>query len=193
MFAGDFASDMVANGARNDAIKLRHALDQANATIDEMNLANAANLGVRYALANQLAIVDPENPLLNDVSLVERLKAAAESAFKIAGQHFDAARDVGRSFKIPGRERASSPKQLVQPPKLLKDDPEQLKDAYAGVIALRDAIAAQLMRLDPDNPLLKDILLLDRVRKCGIAAYRINGENFDSAREAGRTFQIPGR
>lgn len=192
MFAGDFASDMVANGARNDAIKLRHALDKANATIEEMNLANAANLGVRYALANQLAIVDPENPLLNDVSLVERLKAAAESAFKIAGQHFDAARDVGRSFKIPGRERAS-PKQLVQPPKLLKDDPEQLKDAYAGVIALRDAMAAQLLRLDPDNPLLKDILLLDRVRKCGIAAYRINGENFDSAREAGRTFQIPGR
>lgn len=199
MFAGDFASDMVANGLRRDIAVLNSSLQStanqlriANSNVIEMNLANAGNLGVRYALAEQLSHADPDNPLLKDVSLVERIKAAAESAFKIAGNHFDAAREVGRTFKIPGREKPILQKTAELNPKDAMEL-ERVKEAHASSLALRSALAEQLRKLDPDNPILKDLMLIERVRKGGVAAFRINGDNFDSARIAGETFRIPGR
>lgn len=75
--------------------------------LEEVNGANASNLGVRYALAEQLRRVDPLNPLLVDEPLRNCLMEAAERAFFLEGKHFDAARQVGRSFDIPGRPTSS--------------------------------------------------------------------------------------
>lgn len=74
------------------------------AALDKMQLANASNLTIRYALAKELQKVDPGNPLLNDKMLRERLMEAGAKAFSISDLDFDAAREVGRTFKIPGRD-----------------------------------------------------------------------------------------
>lgn len=71
--------------------------------LEESEGANASNLGVRYALAEQLRRVDPENPLLVDEQLRNRLIEAAEQAFFLEDKNFDAARQVGLTFDIPGR------------------------------------------------------------------------------------------
>ncbi|WP_305722584.1 hypothetical protein [Hydrogenophaga sp.] len=65
--------------------------------------ANASNLGVRYALAEQLRRIDPANPLLVNEQLRNCLSDAAERAFFLEGKNFDAARQVGLTFEIPGR------------------------------------------------------------------------------------------
>lgn len=197
MFGGDFASDMAINGARNDAIRLRRALDQANSNVVEMNEANGANLGLRCAFEEQLRIVDASHPLLKDTSLRERIMDAAVSGMIAAGNHFDGAREVGRTFKIPGREKGP----IVAPaapaaPKAglaLRDDPAKLKFEYAGLVALRDALIRQLLIHDPTNPLLGDPMVQWRVRAAGQTAFIMNGEDFESAREAGKSFAIPGR
>lgn len=191
---GDFASDMVTNGAVNRAELAEARLKKSNAdSLANSNLAlemmdyAAENLGVRYALAEELAKFESNHPLITDDSLIERLKKAAVAAFHLVGRDFNAAREAGRTFKIPGRE---VPK--LQPPTLLKHDPEQIKQAYAGVIALRNALSEQLKRFDPDNPLLKDLFLQERIRNNAVAAYKTSGDNFDAAREVGRTFKVPG-
>ncbi|EWS65854.1 hypothetical protein Y695_00874 [Hydrogenophaga sp. T4] len=71
--------------------------------LEESEGANASNLGVRYALAEQLRRVDPENPLLVDEQLRNRLIEAAEQAFFLEDKNFDTARQVGLTFDIPGR------------------------------------------------------------------------------------------
>jgi hypothetical protein len=160
------------------------AQTQANLA-EEYILACASNLGARSALAAQLKVADPENPLLKDASILEKLMDAAVAAFELADRDFDAARKAGREFKIPGREPAAPQRST-----LLKQDPEQIKVAYAGVIALRNALSEQLKRFDPENPLLKDIYLQERIRTKAITAYKTSG-NFDAAREVGRTFVVP--
>lgn len=72
--------------------------------LNVMNEANAVNLTLRYALARQLEKVDPQNPLIKDQALVERLKKAGRTAFALSPDTFDGAREVGRTFKIPGRD-----------------------------------------------------------------------------------------
>lgn len=76
--------------------------------LEEIYGANASNLGVRYALAEQLRRVDPLNPLLVDEPLRNNLMEAAERAFFLEDKNFDAARQVGRSFDIPGRPTSSA-------------------------------------------------------------------------------------
>ncbi|MBQ0916853.1 hypothetical protein KBW71_00115 [Hydrogenophaga aromaticivorans] len=95
--------------------------------------AIAANLGVRYALAEQLRRVDPENPLLVDDPLRNRLIEAAERAYHLAGRHFDAARQVGLSFAIPGRPTGA-------------DEAER--------IAARSAMTKALRSIEPEHPVL---------------------------------------
>ena len=194
MLGTDIFSDFAINQARRRANESDSSLDnmrrvaQENADIaDDMMLSNAANLGVRYAFAGQLEKVDPKNPLLSDTMLLERLKEAAIAAFEVSNRSWDAAREAGRTFPIPGRE---APK--LQSPTLLKSDPEQIKLAYAGVIALRNALSEQLKRFDPQNPLLKDLALQERIRNNAVDAYKTGGDNFDAAREVGRTIQFPG-
>lgn len=193
MLGTDIFSDFAINQANKRADEwAQHAANlqdvaqtQANLA-EEYILANASNLGARSALAAQLQFVDPDNPLLKDPSLLEKLMDAALAAFELADRDFDAARTAGRNFKIPGREPDAT-----QRPTFLKQDPEQIKLAYAGVIALRNALSEQLKRFDPQNPLLKDIALQERIRNNAVSAYKMNGDNFDAAREVGRTFVVP--
>ena len=70
---------------------------------------------------------------------------------------------------------------------------EVAEDANAANLAVRCALAAQLARVDPDNPLFKDNDLQDQVQDAGSKAYADNGCDYDKAREAGCTFIIPGR
>lgn len=192
--AGDFASDMAASTARNEATRLRQNLNQANRNIIEMNEANGGNLAVRCALEEQLRFIDPKSPLLNDESLIQRIQEAAISGMIAAGNHFDGAREVGRTFKIPGRE--NGPVVTPAAPKAglaMRDDVTKLKHEYAGLVALRDALLQQLLKSDPTNPMFTDFNLQMKVRLAGQTAYILNGEDFESARNAGRTFAIPGR
>ena len=76
--------------------------------LEESDEAIAVNLGVRYALADQLRRVDPTNPLLIDEPLRNRLIEAAEQAYHLAGKNFDAARQAGLTFDIPGRPTSSA-------------------------------------------------------------------------------------
>jgi hypothetical protein len=191
---GDWASTMAINGAYKDAEALASRLDRANANVVEMNEANAGNLGIRCALEEQLRFIDPENPLLNDASLLERIKAASVSGLYAAGNHFDGSREVGRTFRIPGREKGP-PTRKVGPASLndYKINTTIAKENYAAAISIREAAMEQLRKVDPNNPLLKDNMLVERVRSAGTVAFYLNGENFDAAREAGRTFAIPRR
>ena len=189
---GDFASDMAANGARKDAIAAYKSLEQANKNIVEMNEAHAGNLGIRCALQEQLRHVDPNSPLLKDSSLLERIKAAAISGFYAASEHFDGAREVGRTFKIPDREKGPPPPVAALVP-MPGFDVAKLRAENAGLLALRAALVRQLRANDPKNPLLGDPMLQMKIQGAGITAFIMNKENFEAAREAGKTFAIPGR
>ena len=208
MYTNSWAGDMAIGGAMHraaDAELQTHewfkAYGECKAELDETELANAANLSVRYALVEQLKRHDPANPLLTDKSLLERLMSAAKSAFSVAerAKCFDAARDVGRTFKIPGREgplRVIPPSIPVVPkPSTAQDEtnPQFMRDQYSGSLALREALAAALRKVDPDHPLLKDTMLTERVRKAGIFACRMAGGHYQAARDTGREFDIPGR
>jgi hypothetical protein len=76
---------------------------------------------------------------------------------------------------------------------VLKDDPEQLREVYADVLATRNALLKQLRAVDPENPLLKHLMLFDRNRLAGISAFRMSGDDFGAARDMGNTFGVPGR
>ena len=189
---GDIFSDSVISSWRNSATTLQNALLSERKEHVEMAEANAANLGVRFALANQLELSDSENPLLKDQSLIKRIQNAAESAYKKVD--FNAAREAGRSFPVPGRDKATILAARRDPSNQPKpDEATAYAEAYAGTIALRNALACQLGKLDPKNPLLQDIMLIERIRAAGTAAYKICGNDLTAAREVGNTFKVPGR
>jgi len=86
--------------------------------------------------------------------------------------------------------------------KSVKKESQELRRWHAANLALRCAIEVQLLRSDPDNPVLVDQDLRERVRRAGEMAVTLLGEQasdpnapdpFDMAREAGLTFAIPGR
>lgn len=189
MFGGDIFTDQAirqANAAarqhaENAEIYLKRAIVNMN--------GNACNLGIRFALANQLEKCDPDNPLLKDQKLVQQVMDAALAEFKRRGDHYDGAREAGRNFPVP-----PSPTKRMQPPVLLGNtQAEHFKEGYAGVIALRNAFSEQLRKLDPENPLLTDTALVERIRKNGVSAFRLGGDSFDAARDVGTSFSIPGR
>lgn len=78
---------------------------------------------------------------------------------------------------------------------------DELRRWHAANLALRCALEVQLLRSDPENPLLQDQDLRERVRRAGEMAAAILGgdpsplmpDPFDMAREAGLTFSVPGR
>jgi uncharacterized protein involved in outer membrane biogenesis len=187
---GDFGTDLSASADRdrsNNALTAAHRVAQQNGDLyEQMAEGNAANLAHRYALHEQLRDIDPSNPLLTNKLLVERLQDAGTAAYRIAGNNFDAAREVGRTFVIPVRE-----KKILQPPVLMKNEAADLKLAYAGGLAQRHALAAELRRLDPTNPLLTDAALIERIRNAGGTAYTMQGGDMAAAREVGDTFNVP--
>lgn len=89
-------------------MRARSARDGLQREIAELEVALARSYGVRAAVYEQLRKFDPGNPLLTDESLRSRIANAAESAFinnpdPDGRLSYDRARDVGRTFKIPGR------------------------------------------------------------------------------------------
>jgi hypothetical protein len=258
MLAGDWASDMALGAARN---RERSVENRAREAEDW----NAKNLAIRFALAEQLSKLDPDNPLLANVLLLERLKNSGQVAFDISGRDYDAAREAGRTFSIPERAntkhstkeaaenivfRAALAKELerldpenpllkdatvkarlsnlarltfdvskgnfdavrdvasgfeavpgakpakpaarMQPPQLMIDQ-EKMNLTHAGAIAVRNALMQQLRIADPENPLVKDVMMIERLKKHGEAAFKIGGDNFQAARDAGNTFRVPER
>ncbi len=104
------------------------------------------------------------------------------------------------------QERAKAKTAFDMGLKRLKREHEvssSLREALAGTLALRCALEMQLLRADPDNPLLQDQDLRDRVRRAGQMAFYVatsikdpgegDKEGFDAAREAGMSFSVPGR
>ncbi len=192
MWSGDFASDMHASAYRQRAMNaVQEHMDAAaeSAAIanhngelfEKMSEANAANLAHRWALHEQLRTIDPTNPLLTDKLLIERLQAAGTAAFRIASNDYDAASELGRTFNIPGREK-KHPVPITY---------ENLKLAYAGGLAQRHAMAAELRRLDSTNPLLTDAALIEQIRNAGGTAYIKAGEDMAAAIKVGDTFTVP--
>lgn len=205
---GSFGGDMAANGNWRRAELATRDLSSAYAELEDYHLLVAANLGARAALVNQLAYYDPQNPILVDGALLEQVKKAAEIAFTKAGKKWSAASEAGRTFVIPNRPKPAAPvpAPVAQAPvvfktaassssgvNFLKDDPEHLKEKIAGMIATRNALLQQLKLVDPENPLIKDVMLFDRVRLAGVSAFRMSGDNFAAARDVGDTFVVPGR
>jgi hypothetical protein len=64
--------------------------------------SNAANLALRVAALNALAKVDPTHPLVRDADLRDRITRHAKHTIE-ATNDWDEVREVGRTFKIPGR------------------------------------------------------------------------------------------
>jgi hypothetical protein len=102
-----------------DQLRFRRQLEQIQAEhqaelearsvrYDEVRTALAGQYALREALIGQLRKFDPKNPLIEDQDLQQRVKAAAAQALfnnpdPDGALNFSRARDVGRTFKIPGR------------------------------------------------------------------------------------------
>lgn len=208
---GDIFSDMLINGARNDAAHARQRVGEyrnANESLlvenQRLHEGNSSNLSIRFALAAQLKLVDPDNPLLTDPNLIQQIARTAVAAVK-RDNDFDAAREVGSTYPIPGRRPKVQPPQLL--PKIMNKTMvaaaipssattvpialyiEACKE-LAGTITLRNAYATQLKKFDPKNSLIYDLSLATRLVDKGIAAYRMSGD-FKEAGKVGDTFPIP--
>ena len=216
-----FFNDMD-NAISQDILRKRYdaLLEDANQR-SERNKASAyehmdyaaENVGVRATLAAQLKNYDPKNPLLTDDSLVDRIKKAAVSAFRVAELDFGAAREVGKTFRIPGREGPVVPPVAPVPAvspfaaaALLASNPAaiplnavlghpvhvELMHQYAGSLALRSALSEVLSQLAPDHPLLKDVMLQGNIRQTGVKAFVTSNRDYNAARSAGASFVLPG-
>ena len=196
MYGQSFGDMMHASADRDRAVfaasqKYQGWLDESKAQSHRMMDIAAGLYGQREALKRQMAMSDPENPLLKDASLFERIKEAATKAFQMAERdNFEVPREVGNTFAVPGREGQAA---HLSSPVYLAGELERMKLAYAGSLALRKALERQLRDLDAINPVIHDYALVERIRLQGESAYKLSGDNFDAARDVGKTFAIPGR
>jgi hypothetical protein len=91
-----------------DQRQFQRRLNEKQNVIDFLKTDLSKLYGVREALMAQLRLHDPKNPLLVDIDLRRRIGEAAAQAFFNTpdpdGVHnYERAREVGRTFKIPGR------------------------------------------------------------------------------------------
>jgi hypothetical protein len=78
--------------------------------------------------------------------------------------------------------------------KALAHELKSMKVAYAGILAMRNALYQSLGDLDPAHPLVNEETgTLQRVRGIGQMAYTFKGDSFKAARDAGDTYIVPGR
>lgn len=78
------------------------ALQKAHEELAEVRRWNAGNMGKLAAALKQIEKLDPTNPLVRDTALRARIGDFAAAAFEKAND-WDVAREVGRTFSIPGR------------------------------------------------------------------------------------------
>ena len=190
--------------------------------VDGQDIA-AKIYGIREALIVQLERYDPNNPVIKDDALVERIKNAAVSAFRVGSPDFERAKEAGRTFRVPGHEGpvkqpvpavavatvtaspfaraaavvAPAAPAAALPPTLstVRNHPAhvELQQKYAGSLALRAALSEVVKQLDPNHPLLNDHFLQSTIRKAGMTAFTIGNLDFDAARSAGVSFVLPKR
>jgi len=127
--------------------------------LEESDEAIAANLGVRYALAEQLRRIDPTNPLLVDEMLRNRLIEASERAYYLAGKNFDAGRQAGLSFAIPGRPTGADEAARIAERAAMIQALKSIKPDHPVLVAIERAdftilIEAALRDADPDHYLV---------------------------------------
>ena len=101
MLGGDIFSDFQINRANKIARQNAQVVDVLQDRLQEKDDATAANLVTRIAVEKQLRKLDPNHPLLVDKSLRERLQAAGKHSLSVT-HDWDAVREVGNTFKIPG-------------------------------------------------------------------------------------------
>jgi hypothetical protein len=83
-------------------------LEARSVRYEKVSTALAGQYALREALIGQLRKFDPKNPLIEDQDLQQRVKTAAAQALfnnldPDGAINFERAREVGRTFKIPGR------------------------------------------------------------------------------------------
>lgn len=96
------------DAAQAQVAQLQQELDRKTKSLETYRAWHAANLSLRCALEMQLLRADPENPLLHDQALRERVRRAGEMAVTMLGDStdvdpFDMAREAGLTFDVPGR------------------------------------------------------------------------------------------
>lgn len=92
----------------NDKRAFNAVLEAKDETITDLWEQLSHLYAMREALYGQLRAVDPKNPILVDGSLRKRLCLSAANSFfanpDADGRYnFERAKEVGRTFKIPGR------------------------------------------------------------------------------------------
>lgn len=190
--------------------KANAVIDRANSTLSEKKRFAAVNVGLRYAATRQLDRLDPHNPLLQSDELAEAIADASYRAFLLAGEQYEACRVVGRTFKIPGREGpvpspnsavaaapvAPAPAVPVAPvaPVSILSHPQYiaLEQSYAASLAMRSALSEVLRQVDENHPLLKNFMLMEKIRKAGVTAFVMGKKDYNAARSAGESFVLPG-
>lgn len=75
----------------------------------------------------------------------------------------------------------------------LRRDYETLVGQNAGNLALRYSYAAELAKLAPDHPLVRDAALRDRIVRLAKQTISATDGDWDAVRELGATFTIPRR
>jgi hypothetical protein len=105
---GTDAAQEKADQAQARVAQLQQELDRKTKSLETYRAWHAANLSLRCALEMQLLRADPENPLLHDQDLRERVRRAGEMAVTMLGDNpdadpFDMAREAGLTFDVPGR------------------------------------------------------------------------------------------
>lgn len=89
--------------ARGRLARVNESLEATIGRLSEAEDNNAGNLALRLAFERQLAKFDPNNPLLKDKLLRQRIIEHAQSTLATT-DNWDAVRDVGRTFRIPTRD-----------------------------------------------------------------------------------------
>ena len=165
-------------------------LDRSRSLAREMMDIASGLYEQREALKRQLAVSDPDNALLIDEPLIERIKEASTKAFQAADRdNFEVPRVVGQSFPIPERKGVAQANSSV----FLAAELDRYKVAYAGSLAHRKALEGQLRDFNPINPVIYNGPLIERIRLQGEAGYKSSGGNFEAAKQVGSDFPIPGR
>lgn len=117
--------------------KVEEAARQALSDLEVIKKWNAANIAMRYALAEQLRRVDPNNPLLIDSALRERILNHGERVLATTN-NWDSVREAAQNFAIPGRPTTAD---------------------SSGQVALLAALLEEIRRVNPDSPVLNGVYL----------------------------------
>lgn len=155
---------------------------------------------------------DPGHPLVVDEDLRQRLGQAGERAVALGGL-LSSAKEAGRTFAVPARE-GGEPLSIPQYEALVRELNQRLEDELLAKLELqaqldalqseakkievdlidhvaqRAALRKELGRLNPENPLVTNADLRQRISEAGQRAFAIDG-SWSAVNEAGASFLLP--